>query len=82
MDQRGRSMKKNLSNETYLQTVWRRFRHHHLAVVSIVVVAVISLAAVLAPILAPYDPQAIAGPLERLRRRNSSWEPMLLAGMC
>ena len=55
-------MKKNLSNETYLQTVWRRFRHHHLAVVSIVVVAVISLAAVLAPILAPYDPQAIAGP--------------------
>ena len=48
-------MKKNLSNETYLQTVWRRFRHHHLAVVSIVVVAVISLAAVLAPILAPYE---------------------------
>ncbi len=62
MDQRGRSMKKNLSNESYLQTVWRRFRHHHLAVVSIVVVAVISLAAVLAPLLAPYDPQAIAGP--------------------
>ena len=55
-------MKRNLISETYLQTVWRRFKHHHLAVASIVVVAVISLAAILAPILAPFDPQAIAGP--------------------
>jgi len=43
-------MKRNLISETYLQTVWRRFKHHHLAVASIVVVAVI------------FDPQAIAGP--------------------
>lgn len=54
-------MKENLTSETYLQTVFRRFRHHHLAVISTIVVLVIMLAAVLAPWIAPYDPQEMAG---------------------
>lgn len=35
---------------------WKRFRHHGLAVAGLVVILVIALAAVLAPLLAPYDP--------------------------
>lgn len=52
----------DLSNEKYLQTVWRRFRKHHLAAVSLVVLIVIVGAALLAPVIAPYDPNELAGP--------------------
>lgn len=55
-------MQENLTSETYLQTVFRRFRRHRLAAVSAVVVLVIAMAAVLAPWIAPYDPQEMAGP--------------------
>lgn len=55
-------MKENLTSETYLQTVFRRFRRHRLAAVSAVVVLLIAVAAVLAPWIAPYDPQEMAGP--------------------
>ena len=54
--------KKDISNESYLQTVWRRFRKHHLALVSLVVLLIIVGAALLAPVSAPYDPNEIAGP--------------------
>lgn len=54
--------KTELESESYLQTVWRRFRRHHLALVSLVVLAVIVGAALLAPVLAPYDPNELAGP--------------------
>ena len=54
--------KKDISNESYLQTVWRRFRKHHLALVSLVVLIIIVGAALLAPVSAPYDPNEIAGP--------------------
>ncbi len=54
--------KKDISNESYLQTVWRRFRKHHLALVSLVVLIIIVGAALLAPVIAPYDPNEIAGP--------------------
>lgn len=47
-------------SETYLQTVWRRFRHHRLAMASLVVLAVVVGAAVLAPLIAPWDPAAIS----------------------
>lgn len=54
--------KADLSSESYLQTVVRRFKRHHLAAVSLVVLGVIVLAALLAPVIAPYDPNDIAGP--------------------
>jgi len=51
----------NLSSETYLQAVWRRFRRHKLAMGGGIVVLVILLAALVGPILSPYDPNAVTG---------------------
>lgn len=56
-----RKKKKVNSNETYMQTVMRRFRAHHLAKISLVILIVVSLAALFAPVIAPYDPDAIVG---------------------
>ena len=53
---------KDIASESYMQTVFRRFRHHRLAMVSLVVVIILGGAALLAPVIAPYDPDAIAGP--------------------
>ncbi len=53
---------RNLTNESYLQTIWRRFKRHHLGVVSLAVLVVIGLAALFAPVIAPHDPEAIVGP--------------------
>lgn len=44
-----------------LSTVWQEFRRHKLAVASLVLFAVIAAAAVLAPVIAPFDPSEIAG---------------------
>ena len=44
-----------------MQTVMRRFRAHHLAKISLVILIVVSLAALFAPVIAPYDPDAIVG---------------------
>ncbi len=54
--------KYNLESETYLRTVWRRFRRHRLAFFSTIVLAVIVAAALLAPFIAPYSPTEIVGP--------------------
>ena len=51
----------DITKEKYLQTVWRRFRKHKLAMVSMVCVLVLALLALLAPVIAPYDPEAIVG---------------------
>ena len=51
----------DIVTESYLQTVWRRFRRHKLGMVSLVVVMVLGLLALLAPVIAPYDPTAISG---------------------
>ena len=56
-------IKKDISRESYLQTVIRRFKQHHLATVSLVVLAVLVVAALLAPIIAPYNPDEIVGVL-------------------
>ena len=58
------STKKNIdiSNESYWQTVFRRFRKHRLAMVSMVLLLVLGGAALLAPVIAPYDPAELAGP--------------------
>ena len=53
--------KTDITKEKYLQTVWRRFRKHKLAMVSMVCVFVLALLALLAPVIAPYDPEAIVG---------------------
>lgn len=52
---------KSVEGERYLQTVWRRFKRHRLALVSLTVLGVIVLAALLAPIIAPYDPDKLVG---------------------
>ncbi len=41
--------------ETYLQMVWRRFKRHKLALISLIFLALITLIAVLAPFITPYD---------------------------
>mgnify|MGYP001053043583 FL=1 len=56
-----RKKKKVNANETYMQTVMRRFRAHHLAKISLVILVVVGLAALFAPGVAPYDPDAIVG---------------------
>lgn len=61
MKQKKDMIKKDLTNESYLQTVFRRFRRHRLAMVSLVVLVVLVGAALLAPWIAPYDPDAIVG---------------------
>lgn len=52
----------DIASESYMQTVWRRFKRHHLAAVSLLVLAVIVFCALFAPIIAPYDPDALVGP--------------------
>ena len=52
-------MKNDITKESYLQSVFRRFRRHRLAMVSLVVLAVLGGAALFAPIIAPYDPDAL-----------------------
>ena len=54
--------KKDIVSESYLQTVSRRFKRHKLALISLVLVVILGLAALFAPIIAPYDPNEMAGP--------------------
>lgn len=49
----------DISKEKYAQTVWRRFRKHKLAMASLICVSVLGVVALLAPWIAPYDPEAI-----------------------
>ncbi len=51
----------DIAKESYLQTVWRRFRKHKLAMASLICVGIMGLIALLAPVIAPYDPEAILG---------------------
>lgn len=55
------SNKIDISKEKYAQTVWRRFRKHKLAMASLICVAVLGVLSLLAPWIAPYDPEAIGG---------------------
>jgi peptide/nickel transport system permease protein len=52
----------DISNESYWQTVFRRFRKHRLAMISMVLLLILGGAALFAPIIAPYDPAELAGP--------------------
>lgn len=62
MKERNKNGQNNITTESYLQTVFRRFRRHHLAAISLVILAVLGLAALLAPVIAPYDPNELVGP--------------------
>lgn len=53
--------KNSLESEKYIQTVWRRFCRHRLALFSSAILGVIVAAALLAPVIAPYDPNEIVG---------------------
>lgn len=53
---------KAMENESYRRMVWKRFKRHKLALVSLGVLAVIAGAALFAPLIAPYGPNEIAGP--------------------
>lgn len=46
-------------HESYLQSVWRRFRRHKAGFVSLIVLGIIVLAALFAPLLTKHDPNAI-----------------------
>ena len=56
-----RNAAKDIANESFFQMIFRRFRQHHLAIVSLIIVAILGLAALLAPVIAPYDPDEIVG---------------------
>ena len=62
MDTIDEGKKKDIVSESYLQTVFRRFKRHKLALISLVIVVILGLAALFAPIIAPYDPNEMAGP--------------------
>lgn len=53
---------RDIASESYMQTVFRRFRRHKLALMSLIVVCILGGAALLAPFIAPYEPDAIVGP--------------------
>lgn len=60
---RDNSMRDNEQyHETYGASIRRRFKKHHLAAVSLVILIMIAATAILAPVIAPYDPEAIVGP--------------------
>lgn len=52
---------KDIVNESYVETIFRRFRRHHLAVISLIVLIILGGAALLAPVIAPYQPDEIVG---------------------
>ena len=47
------------AEQSYLQRAWLRFRRNRLAIISAVVLIFMTAAAALAPVIAPYDPNAI-----------------------
>ncbi|MGN1179574.1 MAG: ABC transporter permease [Suilimivivens sp.] len=62
MGRKKQNEKKNdIVSESYFQTVFRRFKRHKLALISLVVVVVLGLAALFAPLIAPYDPNEMVG---------------------
>ena len=77
-----RKKKKVNANETYMQTVMRRFRAHHLAKISLVILVVVGLAALFAPVVAPYDRMRSSELSAVHRVRNLSLERIRSAGMC
>src|SRR5687768_12659216 len=55
--------------KTQWQIAWRRFRRHKMAVVGFFILAILYLSAIFAPLVAPYNPDALD--LENLRQGPS-----------
>ncbi len=53
--------KYDLASESYIQTVFRRFKRHRLAMISLILLVILGGSALLAPVIAPYAPDAIVG---------------------
>lgn len=53
--------KKVAQSESYGHIVWMRFTKHKVALISLAVLVILTAAAVIAPLIAPNDPDAIAG---------------------
>ena len=58
------------------------FCRHRLALASLAVLVLICGSAVFAPVIAPYDPEAIVGPSEHLPEMNFCWGRIRLAAIC
>src|SRR5213079_3280586 len=54
------------ASEGLLRPIARRFARHRLAVIGLVLIVALFLAAALASLLAPYDPEQLA-PIDRLK---------------
>ena len=54
-----------------MHEVWRRFRRNHLAMLGLAIAGLLVLVALLAPVLAPYDPNLI-DPINRLQMPSSA----------
>ncbi|MCL2498605.1 MAG: ABC transporter permease, partial [Symbiobacteriaceae bacterium] len=60
-----RDLNTNPESGTGFRATWLRFRKHKLAVFSLVLLAILAFMAIFAPVLAPYNPNAVF-PAERL----------------
>jgi len=56
-----RLMMKDDKEDRYLSIIVRKFKKHKLAVIGVFVLALLMLCAILAPLIAPYNPNEIAG---------------------
>jgi peptide/nickel transport system permease protein len=54
MAQQTATMNEIRADETYLQMVWRRFKKHKLALISLMFIILIGVIAILAPLISPY----------------------------
>ncbi len=50
-----------MTENSYLRTIWKRFKRHRLAMVSLVFLSFVIIIALLAPLIAPYHPDRISG---------------------
>ena len=69
--------------QTQFGDLRRRFLRNKLAVVGLVMVAIVFLTALIAPVLAPHDPQAqdLSNTLDD-RRRPTGWAPTSTGATC
>lgn len=56
-----KNVKDSTKKTSYIKTVAKRFLKHKLAVASIFFLGIVTICAILAPILAPYDPNKVVG---------------------